>query len=767
MADSSSTGVSASNNNSPVTGKLDEKYRQAKAARRLLEPQWFMSLAFFQNRQWLAFAGDRLIEPRGLDDPGRITETENRITGIVRTELSKMTKQRPVWVATPQSGDEADTNAAALSEQMMRYEWRNLNMRKHDLKALEWSRICGSGFLKVTWDPTIGDPVDVLVRPDGGLMADEAGKTMRGDSQVAAAFAQATGAEVRSKRLAPGDLKVEAPSPFGMFIDPLCDVFEDAEWLIEESIRSQDYVKRHWDVTLKPDAAANPGLVEMQLMGGITTGGSTYKGIRIRQYWAKPCEEFPAGVRIVWAQGKVLDRDDKPFDPMPYIMYTGIPVPGRLYGMGIVELLQGPQTELNKTLSQMGENRNRLGNPTGIAAKQAIGDPDVFLEKISQAGGWHFFDESGSQHPIPQYLEPPTLPDYVKELPDSIRRAMEDISGQHEVTNAQVPPGVTAASAITLLQDADDTRLALAVMDHEDGLGVLGTKILEHINRYYTDSRIIKIVGDDGAWQIFDFRNTDLRGNTHVEVQAGSSTPQSLAAKQAMMRDIITMMTQTGNGLHGRQLSQFFRDLGLGATDHLLEEYTVNETQVNRENVKLAQGVALSINSYDDNQAHVDGHTDHMKSSRYASYPPPVKKCFEDHVALHQRQLEQQQQQQLQMQLQMTGQIPPTLSQAAFQDAQQLSQLQGVQQQQQGQAQQQQGQQQMQQQQLQGAQLQQLIQAAQGAQQGAAADQGRQHAEQAHAMKMHQMAQDERRAEEAHQARIQNMRNPQRNGGGR
>jgi hypothetical protein len=756
-----SSGTGTSNNTDPITGKLDEKYRQAKSARRLLEPQWFMSLAFFQNRQWLAFAGDRLIEPRGLDDPGRITETENRITGIVRTELAKLTKGRPVWSATPTSSDDEDMNAADLSERIMRYQWQNLNVRKHDLKALEWSRICGSGFLKVVWDPTLGDPVDVLVRPDGGLMADETGKTMRGDSQVAKAFAEATGAEVKSKRIAPGDLKVEAPSPFGMFVDPLCDVFEDAEWLIEESVKSVDYVKRHYDVTLKPDTSANPGLVEMQLMGGTAGAGTTYKGVKLRQYWSKPCEEFPAGVRIVWAQGKVLDRDDKPFDPMPYIMYTGIPVPGRLHGMGIVELLQGPQTELNLTLSQMAENRNRVGNPTGVAAKQAIGDPEIFLEKISQAGGWHFFDESGSAHPIPQYLEPPALPDYVKDTPDSIRRAMEDISGQHEVTNAQVPPGVTAAAAISLLLDQDDTRLALAVTDHEEGLGRIGTKVLEHVARYYTDSRMIKIAGDDGAWEIFDFRNTDLRGNTHIEVQANSTFPQTQAAKQAMMKDIITMMTQTGNGLHGRQLSQFFRDLGLGATDHLIQEYTRNETQVNRENVILARGVPLPINpSYDDNQAHVDGHTDYMKSATYAKFSPQVKKCFEDHLAAHQQELDKEQQAQLQMQLQLTGQVPPTMSQAALQDVQQLSQLHGQQQEIQGQ-------QQQQQQQLQGAQLQQLIQAMQGQQQGASAEQALQHAAEAHAMKMHGMAQEERRAEEAHQARIQSMRNPQRNGGSR
>jgi hypothetical protein len=402
----------------------------------------------------------------------------------------------------------------------------------------------------------------------------------------------------------------------------------------------------------------------------------------------------------------------------------------------------------------MAENRNRIGNPTGVAARQAIGDPEKFLEVISQAGGWHFFDETGSQHPIPQYLEPPTLPDYIKELPDQIRRSMEDISGQHEVTNAQVPPGVTAAAAISLLLDQDDTRLALAVADHEEGLGRIGTKILEHVQKFYTDSRIIKIAGEDGAWQIFDFRNTDLRGNTHIEVQAGSTFPQSQAAKQAMMRDIITMMTQTGNGLHGRQLSQFFRDLGLGATDHLIEEYTRNETQVNRENVLLGQGKALPINDYDDTQSHIDGHTDWQKSAGYAKSPPQVKQVTEAHVQLHRSKQQQEQQEQISQQAQLaaaqSGQPPPDV-QAGMQAGQQGAQMQMDMQGHQAD--------------MQGQQLQQLIQAAQAQQQGAQGAQSVRHADEEHAMKMHGLNQAERRAEEAHQARLAQMAAQQRAGG--
>jgi hypothetical protein len=337
---------------------------------------------------------------------------------------------------------------------------------------------------------------------------------------------------------------------------------------------------------------------------------------------------------------------------------------------------------------------------------------------------------------------------------------MEDISGQHEVTNAQVPPGVTAASAITLLQEADDTRLGLAMTDYEEGLGKIGTKILELVNRYYTDSRMIKIAGDDGSWQIFDFRNTDLRDSTHVEVQAGSSFPSSQAAKQAMMRDLVTMITQTGNGLHGRQLAQFMRDLGLGATDHLIQEYTANETQVNRENVLLMQGKPLPINDYDDTQAHLDGHTDKQKSASYAQAPPQVKAAFEQHVALHRQKQQQEQQEQIQQQAQMaaaqSGQPPPD-QQAQMQAAQAGQQIAGDQQQQQLDLQ-------SHQQDMQQAQLQQLIQAAQGAQDGQQARQSQRHADEEHAMKMHAHAQNERRAQEQHEARLQSMRNQSRGG---
>jgi hypothetical protein len=730
----------------PVTKDLDDLFKQARSAKRLLEPGWFLDLAFFQGQQWVSWAGDRLHKP--VLAGNRITVVENRIAGTVRTELAKMTKNRPVFTCTPNTGEEEDANAAELAERVMRFMWRHLKMHEQSLKALEWSRICSAGFLKCYWDSTIGDPQNVLVGPDGKVLTDDQGKARRGDKTLADSLSQQLQTQVQAKQVAKGDVRVEVRSPFQMFIDPICDSFPDAEWAIEESIKSQEYVLRRFGVKLKADTAANPGLVEARMIGSSAVQGASggYKGVRVREYWSKPSSKHPHGCRMVWSQGRVLETDNHPFDPMPYVMLTGVPVPGRLWPMSVVELLRGPQTELNKVRSQMAENRNRVGNPTLLASKQAVQDPEKFLDASSAPGGVYFYDDIGSPNALIRYLEAPQLPEYVSNEVTLIGQAIEDISGQHEVTNANVPPGVTAASAITLLQEADDTRLGLAMQDYEEQIGRFGEKILKLVANFYTDARTIKIGGGDDAWEIFDFKGAMLKGNTTVEVQAGSAFPQSKAAKQAMIQDWMTFFVQSGNPPQGRKLSQFLRDSGMGATERLVQEYSDTEDQVNREDSLMSLGADLPINDYDDDQGHIDGHESFQRQARYATFSPQIKQNIETHVAAHRARLSQTQQQAMALQAQAQGQPPPEAAQA--QQQQQAQQAQVAQQ----------GQMAQQQQQQAGASQQQGYQAA-------GAEQSQRQQEELHQQKM-QQAQDQhnqalRQSEEQHQTRLTQLSKPQ------
>jgi hypothetical protein len=374
--------------------------------------------------------------------------------------------------------------------------------------------------------------------------------------------------------------------------------------------------------------------------------------------WQKPNKQYPEGRRVVWVKDKVLFEDKNPYDCCPYVMFRGIDVPGRVWPTSIAEQLRGPQTELNKVKSQIAENRNRVGNPTVLASKQSIADPNAFESAMAQPGGIFYYDDNNGPNAAPAYLQSPQLPPYVLQEIDRIEQSIQEISAQHEITAGNVPSGVTAASAINLLQEADDTRLGPAVRDMEENLARAGQKILNLVAKFYTDSRTIRIAGEDSTWRIFDFRGSMLRDNTHVVVQTGSAFPQSKAAKQAALQELLTFFVQSGQPLQGKALARFLQDWDVGGMERLVDDLSEDEQQVNRENQRLAKGEMLPINSFDDDQAHVQGHHDFMKTAAYDQLSPMAKQVFETHVQQHTQRDQVKQQQQMQMMMAQGPQGP-------------------------------------------------------------------------------------------------------------
>lgn len=436
-----------------------------------------LNLAYYLGEQWLYWNRGRLDRPRL--DPSRVRIVDNRILPIVRKEVARMTKQRPVWDCVPTTGNDDDVQAAAITVKVLEYLWKNQSMRMKLQDVLLWSRITGAGFWKIIWDSTAGNQVGILVA-EGQPLLDAQGAPMK-DTGV-----RPLPPGVNAKQLATGDVHIEVRNPFQIYPDPIAEHLVEAEWLIEESTHSTEYVKVRYGVELEPDTDIAPGPTEARLFPSFQLGGGTgYKGVRLREYWAAPSSVNPKGKRVVWAKGKVLIEEANPYRNLPYVMFTSIPAPGRFWPSSIVEQLRGPQTELNKVESQITENANRVGNPALLASRQAnIQYAGVPGERID-------FDDT-VPNAIPSYLQAPELPGYVLQQQDRIQVSLQEISGQHEVSSGMVPAGVTAASAISLLQEADDTMLGPAITDMEETLAAAGTMLMELVSTYYTDESTLR-----------------------------------------------------------------------------------------------------------------------------------------------------------------------------------------------------------------------------------------------------------------------------------
>ena len=386
-----------------------------------------------------------------------------------------------------------------------------------------------------------------------------------------------------------------------------------------------------WRTEPVPDSDIPYGVFEGFTVsnGGLFEGGSTSSdGVRVREYRGKPCKRYPQGFMATWVNDTVVRMDDQPDDPMPYVKFGSVEVPGRFWSGAIATDLRNPQVDLNTIRTQIKENARLMGNPAVLTSRQAN------IEYHGVPGARIDFDSTVIDA-RPEFLVPPSMPPYIENEVGRIEKSMEEISGMHEVSRATVPSGVTAASAINLLQEADETRLGPEIQQMEFSLGEWGTKILTLRAKYNTDERLVKIAGEDGKWDVFAFRGEMLGEDPHVEVQAGSQMPRSKAAKQAAMTEVLALVFQYGVPVDERNIRKFLKDYEIGGLDRLFEGMSEDAKQVNRENRQLSNMEPVSINAFDNHEFHIAEHTEEMKSARYFAESPEVKANYERHVAEH------------------------------------------------------------------------------------------------------------------------------------
>jgi hypothetical protein len=636
------------------TQDLEDRMTQSRRVKEREERKWVLQLAYYGGRQWTSVDGTgRLFEPDV--GPYKLRLVDNRIMPGVLTQVAKMSKMRPAISVVPSTGDDLDFMAARIGETVLEEKWESLDLTRKRRQAILWTRVCAAGFWKICWDDRKGDPFEVLAVENDGqeqILLGAQGQPLRSDDPQGATVLQnldqGVAATARSKTLFPGEVAVHVRSPFSIFPDPLApeEGLEDTDWVIEETIQSPAWVRDRYNREVEADSGASAGIMESRMPG--MEGEGSKVGVIVREFWARRCAEFPRGKHVVFTKnGTTLLEEDNPYGWLPYVMFRGTPYPGRFWPTCFAEQAISPQTELNNTLSQIAENAARIGNPPLARSRQAN------VEWDGLPGSELFFDDT-LQNSLPQFIQPPEMPGYVQSRIPQLLDAISDTSGQHEVSSGAVPTGVTAAAAINMLQEADDTRIGPDVEDMEKTLADAGKRILHLVANYYTDERVVRIAGDNESWTIIpDFKGAMLRGNTDVQVQAGSTMPRSKAAMQAAMQDTLNLFLQYGVQVDQRSLRRFFRDMGVGGVERLTDEINTDEMQVQREHQRFQAGMAFAPNEWDNHQLHIEAHNEFRKGAHFERLDPAIQQNVSQHVLMHEQTVEQARQRDMQEQILM------------------------------------------------------------------------------------------------------------------
>lgn len=568
----------------------DEHFKKCREARSKVERQWYLNLAFYFGRQNVVIT-DTSASINGFvlrvpdAPPWRVRLVVNRIRPIIRTLLAKLTTNKPIFTVVPLSGEDRDIVAARVAEQIFSAQWSVKNIQKILRQTVWWTANTGTGFIKCYWDPAAVD--------------------------------------IDSDQL--GDIIYERVDPYHILVPNLEEEeIENQPYVLHVMTKSVDWARTNYPGKDFPVVKSTDNLLDDQFMNVLDVEKSQREEVLCLEYWIKPgySEEYKNGGYLLVVGDKVVQHDKVfPYHhgKYPFAKIDDIPT-GKFYADSVVSDLVPIQREYNRTRSQIIEAKNRMAKPQLLAAAGSID-----TRRVTSEPGQVIEYIPGFPAPTPLPLQ--SLPPYVENTLDRLLNDMDDISGQHEISRGNTPPQVTAATAISFLQEQDDSKLAYTVASIEDAIAKLGRLTLGYVKQFWTTPRLVRVVGNDGAFEAAYYKAKDLGNAYDVRVEAGSTLQMSKAAKQAFIMDAMK------NGLLPPDMGMEM--LGIAGIDRIYEDLLTDKRQAERENLKLSIGLPLEAHDYDNHQLHKRLHNRFRKTQEYEMLPPEIQNNFDVHVAQH------------------------------------------------------------------------------------------------------------------------------------
>jgi len=618
----------------------------------------------------------------------------NHALTVGRTELAKLTKSAPIMDIIANSDEPTDIAATKVGRSALDFANWKFQLPKLQRNALWWMIQTGLCAVYVGWDPLDRNAgyFEVTIDPETGDPTFDPRRERELESMVASGELD----QVQKEQYPLGDLTFRIFSPFQLFPDPTVSEFDELKELITDEIADIDVIKGLYGRSaddLRPDPNLRLGTIEQRMLTRAGVQARTNlqhpveNAIRIHTFWLRPGiylgnRFLKDGAYVRWAQGKVLDIS-RPFPyqdgRIPFVFYQHVPVSTSIWPDCVITHIRGPNLEVDKTVSQLIANKDYMSNPMWLIATQ-----HRLKGEVKNVAGGIVRYRHVPNIPPPAPVGGLQMPQQVENLVQSLAQQILDISGQSEVAHGGVPSGVRSGVAVAYLSEEDDTKIAPTVRNLEDATALQGSLTLERFAQFYTFERILRFYRRDGIFDVRKFKGADLKNNTDVVCQAGSALPKMKAAKQQYVLELVSL----GVLRDPHKIEQML-ELGEGEPDDVDKAIS----QANRENNMMIHGVwgnqttpanfdnneaadnateqaspavntpvrnelgfkrlptAVPVKAWHNHQVHIQRHTSVMMDEEFddlAVTHPEIVRLMDEHIAMHQQQLQAQQQQAMQ-----------------------------------------------------------------------------------------------------------------------
>jgi hypothetical protein len=322
-----------------------------------------------------------------------------------------------------------------------------------------------------------------------------------------------------------------------------------------------DFASKITEGMIEPMKASRNFLTAIAYAGsyfssGMTGGGDSSgnkdgftKQLTAWEYRELPDSTFPQGVRAIqlgedivqleplkdtWGAGRL---EGIPF--LSLVHFHG-ETSGGAWGKPRANSLVPLQARRNIIESNLQLTAQRTGAPKVLIPQGSVSDS--WVGEAGQLLRYKPISFGGTTAAKPEYLEaalgnvqPLVL------LLDKIDAKMEDIAGTHFVQGADVPSGITAASALAFLSEKANRAISPLKEQWAEAWRLVYMYAFEIVRVHWEDERILAILGENKEWEFFKFKGADLTGSVDVSIDYEALFPKSTATRRANIMQLAQM----------------------------------------------------------------------------------------------------------------------------------------------------------------------------------------------------------------------------------
>jgi len=473
-----------------------------------------------------------------------------------------------------QATNPENRDRAAFVEAVANYLWKHHDFRTPFRRTVKDFLIFGHGWVKTGWK---------FVEQEQRISEDERESMFNSALTELDAFALETpelsndlpseedvAANIPSTvmRIVEDQPFVERVSPFDMFVDPAATCIEDAQWIAQRINRPLEEAKndRRYKASARRRLSANSDYSEDTYAMSDDRWEFLDDQVVIWEYY-----DIMANTVAVYAEGSdefLVDPVSMPYAyGHPFTMLRNYDVPGQFYPIGDLESIESLQLELDKTRSQLMNDRKRYARKYLYHERSFGPEGREALESEEDGRMVPVVDENRPLNevviPMPQVPISPEIYAYS----DIIEQDINTVSGISEYARGAMPEIRRTATEASIIADAQNARAADKLAIVELSISKVARRVLQLMQQFMTGEQMARVTiqGDD---MFVNYSRDDITGEYDFSVQAGSTQPlNDTIRKQQAISLLNAVAPMVGTVIDPQALAVHVLESGFGIKD--------------------------------------------------------------------------------------------------------------------------------------------------------------------------------------------------------